>query len=157
MVPPPSATHQRFGSRLLVALSAIARARGFEFAYELGVLDPARDDFSNYRQPDLIIAAPDHISKRGVEGRAELVIEIVSPNDESRDKFDFYAMCKVQEVWLVDPETRAFEVYTLRGGKYFAVAPDRAGLVHAPVLAIDLQLVDGPKLRLTWSGGSEDI
>src|SRR5277367_4786866 len=83
MVPPASFRHQQFGLELAVVLRAIAKARGYLIAYEVGVLDPSRADFSNYRQPDITVVDPAHASERGVEGRAELIVEILSPNDES--------------------------------------------------------------------------
>jgi Uma2 family endonuclease len=157
MVPPASSPHQYFGSDLEFVLRRVCTPRGLRVGREQGVLAPETADFSNYRVPDINVAQPRFVSRRGVEGRAELVVEVLSPKDESRDKFDFYARCDVQEVWLVDPDTRAIEVYTLRGGKYFAVTPDLAGIVHAPVLAIDMTIVDGPKLRLVWVDGAEEI
>lgn len=57
------------------------------------------------------------VSERGYEG-AEVVIEVLSPNDESRDKFPFFATKDVREVWLVEPKTRAIELYELRKGRY---------------------------------------
>jgi Uma2 family endonuclease len=38
------------------------------------------------------------VSERGVEGGAELVVELLSEGDESRDKLDFYA--QVEEIAL---------------------------------------------------------
>ena len=42
------------------------------------------------------IARPEHVSKRGLES-AEVVVEILSPHDEARDKFGFYAHANVRE------------------------------------------------------------
>jgi Uma2 family endonuclease len=68
----------------------------------------------------------------------------------------FYAKCGVGELWLVDPETRAHEVYVLRGKSYFAIA-DFDGITHSPLLNLDLSLAPGPKLRLAWPAGSAEI
>ena len=43
--------------------------------------------------------------KRAIDGHAELVVEIRSPNDESYDKLPFYAACKIPECWIIDPVT----------------------------------------------------
>jgi len=157
MVPAPSFSHQYFALELAVALRKIAKARDLVVVNKVGLMNPSRDDDSDYRQPDVAVVDLAHASRRGVEGRAELVVEVLSPRDESREKLEFYAMCEVQEVWLVDPQTRAFEVYSLRGRDYFVVGPDRDGVVHAPVLAVALSVVDGPKLRIAWSDRSEDV
>ena len=44
---------------------------------------------------------------------------------------------------FLEPETRAFEVYVLRGRAYFAIAPDSQGVVRAPMFDLMLQRVDG--------------
>lgn len=146
MAPQPTNEHQGIGTRLVRILGPFADNRGWEIRYETGLYDPTAGD-SNYRVPDVMLYERQHESVRGVDGRAELVVEILSPHDESRAKLPFYAKHGVQEVWLIEPSTRVIEVYTLRGGTYFAVAAD-AGIVRSPLLAIELATVDGPKLRV---------
>ena len=64
----------------------------------------------------------------------------------------------ISEVWLVDPVTRAIEVYVLRGDVYFTALPGRSGIIEAPRLALALSVVvHGPRLRLAWDGGSADV
>jgi predicted membrane GTPase involved in stress response len=46
-------------------------------SYETGLYARAHGE-SNYRVPDLLLRRPEDRSERGVEGRAELVIEILS-------------------------------------------------------------------------------
>jgi Uma2 family endonuclease len=103
------------------------------------------------------VASNAHIAERGIERRAELVVEVLSKNDMSRDKLPFYAACSVKEVWLVDPKSREHEIYVLRGRQYFAATPDRSGITHAPLLVVDLQTIDGPKLRITAADTSVEI
>jgi Uma2 family endonuclease len=153
MVPPPAEWHQRFGSRILVALSPIAAKLGLEGSYETGVFKDDKD----YRVPDLVIAAPSCRSKRGVERGAAVAIEILSPDDESRQKLEFYAAVEVSEVWLLDPDSRAFEIYVLRGAAYHAALPDDRGAVRSPALGVTLSVGDGPQLALAWPDGSTRI
>ncbi len=40
---------------------------------------------------------------------AALVVEILSPEDESRRKLDFYVRAGVEEVLIVDPDERTVE------------------------------------------------
>jgi Uma2 family endonuclease len=138
-------------------LKPLAKSRGLLVIWATGVFEPNSPPNKNYRTPDLVVVDPQYLSARGIEGRTEIVIEILSPDDESREKLGFYAMCEVQEVWILDPVTRAHEVYVLRAGTFFAVASDRAGVTSAPLLGLSLQAVDGPKLRVTWADGSADI
>ena len=134
---------------------AHAFAAVIEIFYETGLYLSADD--SNYRIPDLVIAANAHVAERGVEQRAELVVEVLSRNDMSRDKLPFYAACNVKEVWLVDPKSRDHEIYVLRGRQYFAATPDRDGTTHAPLFALDFRTIDGPKLRITAADESVEI
>jgi Uma2 family endonuclease len=154
MVPQPGTPHQSFARELLFFLRSRVRD-GYEIFYETGLYLSA--DESNYRIPDLVVAAKPHIAERGVEQHAELVVEVLSKNDMSRDKLPFYAACSVKEVWLVDPKTRAHEVYVLRGSQYFAATSDRGGTTHAPLYGLDLRTIDGPKLRITAADGSAEI
>ena len=156
VAPQPSYHHQLLGSMLLQVLGPIVRRIGFDALYELGTFDPVKGE-QNYRVPDVVIVDPQYASKRGAEGRLELAVEILSPNDESRDKFGFYAKCQVPEVWIVDPNTREIEVYVLRGDRYFAIAPSRDGTISAPRFGLELRVIDGAKLRIAWSDGSAEI
>jgi len=153
--PPPTFEHQALGTQLAVVLAPLATARGLRIAYEVAVFETAKGE-SNYRAPDLVIAAPTHVSRRGVEERAELVVEILSPGDEARDKLPFFAARGIPEVWLVEPDTREVEIYVLRDAAYFAVAPVN-GSVHAPLFELELRTIAGPKLRITWPGGEAEI
>jgi Uma2 family endonuclease len=141
MVPPASLKHQSAGTRLILALGSIARRRRYELVYEAGVRDPTRG-WDDFRVPDVIVADPQYTSDAAIEGRAELVIEVLSPNDESRHKFGFYAKRQVQEVWIVEPKTLAIEVYALRDDHYERVMPVD-GIIRAPSLGIELLLGDG--------------
>src|SRR5204862_563678 len=100
MVPAPSRWHQRFGLKLGVVLDPIAERHGLELSYETSVYRPNVDD--DYRTPDLIAYEPTFGSKRGVEGVAELVIEILSPNDETYDKLPFYVEVGIRQILVVN-------------------------------------------------------
>ena len=155
--PQPTTSHQGLGMALLDALKALADARGWRRFYEISVFDPDPARQKNWRVPDVSLVAPEHFTERGIEARAELVIEILSPHDESRDKFDYYARCGIPEVWLVDPHTRVPEVYVLAGASYITVQPDATGALAAPSLGLALSAVAGPKLRITSPAGTVEI
>jgi len=137
MVPPPAEVHSCVQTDLVVALSLLTRSRGWRVYVECGLFGAEK----NYRVPDLILARPDHRSTRGVEG-AELVVEVLSPDDESRDKLPFYARMGVREVWLIEPATRAFEILELAGGAY-RVVPAGADGTCSPLLGIELRVAEG--------------
>jgi Uma2 family endonuclease len=152
VVPPPTSRHQLMQRDLGLVLMKIAARFDLEVCAELAVYPRP----TNYRIPDVTVVRREDIQDIGCSS-PELVIEVLSPNDESREKLPFYAASGIPEVWLVDPVTRATEVYVLRGGTYFAVLPNRAGVVEAPRLGLELSIVDGPKLRVAWDGGSADV
>ncbi len=156
MVPPPSGVHQRFGTRLVAALLPVAEARSLVASHETGLFRPGAAD-DDYRIPDLVFARPENSTHRGVEGRAELVVEIRSPGDETYDKLDFYADVEVQEVLVVDPEACTAELFVLRGGRLHAALPDSSGSTRSVALGVAFVTVDGPALRLIWDGGEADI
>lgn len=156
MVPPPSSGHQFFATDLTSALSPVVKALGLRIAQELGVYRPGTGE-RDYRQPDIVICRPEHVSQRGIEGKAEFVVEVLSPNDESREKFGFYAACGIAEVLLVDPQTREFEHRVLREGAYLVALPDDRGAVRSPILGVTFARVDGPKLRVFTPSSSTEI
>lgn len=153
MVPPASGTHQLFSALLVKILWRIVEARDLLVISEVGVFANEK----NYRVPDIVVVRRDDFAHRGIDGRAELVIELLSPGDESRAKLAFYGSRGVREVWLIDPIARRAEVLMLRGNKYVAVASESDGAIRAPTFELELRVVDGPKLRVTWPNGSDEI
>ena len=144
MVPPPASRHGSVTVALHHAVHAIARCRGLRaFGEATGVFAP-RADGADYRIPDAIIARPEQVSVRGVEG-AVLVVEVLSPRDESRAKLPFYAARQIPEVWLLDPMSYAFELLTLTDGAYTPVAATATGWT-SPKLDIALVRPQGPGL-----------
>ncbi len=74
-------------------------------------------------QPDLLFVLNEHkeILKDWVRGAPDLVVEILSPTTEARDrgvKLKAYARFGVQEYWIVDPDARAIEIYRLAKKSY---------------------------------------
>ncbi|MEO6120690.1 MAG: Uma2 family endonuclease [Acidimicrobiales bacterium] len=154
MAPPPSGDHQQLGSRLLRVLGPLAEARGLVAVYETGLFRAGAE--RDYRIPDHTYARADQLSRRGVEGGPPLVIEIRSPADETYEKLDWYAAQGVGEVLVIEPDTRAVELFVLRGGRLVLVQGGSEG-VRIAALEVTVAAVAGPLLRLSWDGGSADI
>ena len=102
------------------------------------------------REPDLMFIATAHadrIKETYVDGAADLVIEIVSPESEERDratKFLEYEAAEIPEYWLVDPLRREAHFYLLgEDGRYHAHPVAADGLYRSRVLA-------GFRLRVDW-------
>lgn len=120
MVPAPRGEHADIAHQLAVILDGPARDAG---------LAPAIGEFNlgesehDYRVPD---GAIHRARPRGVWlATAAIVIEIVSPGDESWDKLPFYARQGVDEVVIVDPYARAAHWLALAEGRYEPIARSR--------------------------------
>lgn len=112
MNPPASHEHQAIAQQLAVLLDSLARNAGLEPL----VQEFALGDSDDYRVPDGGLHRP------GASGvwhpTAALVIEIVSPDDESWAKLPFYAEHGVDEVLIVDPTERSVHWLAPHGGEY---------------------------------------
>src|SRR5579883_2063621 len=83
------------------------------------------------REPDIMFVSKErlHLLKKNyLDGAADAVVEIVSPESVGRDrgeKFVEYEAAGVREYWLIDPERRQAEFYRLgEDGRYRFVAVD---------------------------------
>jgi Uma2 family endonuclease len=121
-IPTPGTRHQGAIVVLITLLHEHVRSRG------LGKVFVAPTDciLSNVTvvQPDVFYIAADRlaiISERGIEGAPTLVVEVLSPSTAHLDrgrKMTLYAEHRVPYYWIVDPETRSVEAYTLIGAAY---------------------------------------
>lgn len=139
---PPKPEHQRIVSFLLTVL------RLFVEHFDLGdiltapvEMKPSPD--SNSREPDLLFVARENLHRFGdakLEGPADLVIEIISPESAIRDtvdKLQEYEAEGIREYWIVD--TRAGQENALfyvldEAGQYQRIEPDHNGVYHSTVL-----------------------
>jgi Uma2 family endonuclease len=74
-----------------------------------------------FREPDLMFLFSDNYYKRQEQfwDGADLVIEVVSPDDPDRDivkKRREYAQAGIREYWLVNPLNETITVFTLPDG-----------------------------------------
>jgi hypothetical protein len=123
MVPGPSLEHARVATQLTLLLDAPARAAGLLLAMHEFNLGDSEHDF---RVPDGGLHRP---GAAGVwHATAAIVVEILSPDDESRQKLPFYAEHDVDEVLLVDPAERTVTWFALHDGAYQPVR--RSGLIE---------------------------
>jgi Uma2 family endonuclease len=123
MNPAPSPIHQFIVRELITALT------NFLHQHSLGEVFPAPTDVlipgqAEPVQPDLVFVAAermDIVTHRAIEGAPDLVVEVLSPSnwlDDRRTKFALYAEVGVREYWIVAPDERTVEVFSLREGRY---------------------------------------
>lgn len=76
------------------------------------------------RQPDIAVIHRDRLSmitKRGIEGPPDLVVEVLSPFSAKRDrrqKLYVYARYLIPEYWIVDINNELLEQYVLNNQQY---------------------------------------
>jgi Uma2 family endonuclease len=153
MVPPAGGPHQKRGTYLVAALHVLAKRAGLEALYESGLFEPGRND--NYRVPDNVVFRPSSFSERGVEGRAELVVEFRSPNDESYEKLPFYASMEVQEVLILDKSH--IDLRHLVDGAYVPTEPDADGSFAIRCVPMRLRPAADGKVEMTYDDQVELI
>ena len=127
----PGIPHQRVLLNLEVALS------NYLSGHPIGILVPgAGAIFSNYDAviPDLVFVRserwPEVVSDNKFTAGLDLVIEILSPGKENRErdllvKRQLYAKYNIGEYWIVDSENRLVEVYKLDVSRLQSVATFR--------------------------------
>jgi len=119
--PAPHGRHHRIGQQLAELLGPPATAAGLVPAIGIFNLGEPED----YRVPDGGVHRPGP-DQMYYETTA-LVVEIVSPGDESWDKLAFFAAHEVDEVLIVDPEEHAVHWLGLSDGEYRPI--ERSGLI----------------------------
>lgn len=115
----PSIRHQRISARLHVFLHDLLEApgHGIVVAAPVGVEFPATGEGV---QPDLVFVADDRRAithEDWIRGAPDLVIEILSPGTEARDrgvKLKLYRRHGVGRYWIVDPEAETVGEIDLR-------------------------------------------
>jgi Uma2 family endonuclease len=119
--PTPHGRHGRVLQQIAALLDGPSRAAGLLplAAFNLGTK-------GNYRVPDggILRPAPDQL----YYPTAALVVEIVSPYDETFAKLPFYAAHDVEEVLIVDPKKHEVQWLALRGDRYEPI--ERSGLIE---------------------------
>ena len=137
---PPTTLHQRLVSFLAKILGLYAQA------LRLGEVLVAPCEMRlahSAREPDLLFVATENlgrISPQRIEGPADLVIELISPESVARDradKFYEYQEAGVREYWIIDPRPGKERVdwYALAADQTFlSIVPDAAGRYVSQVL-----------------------
>ena len=120
VLPMPTTKHQVISKYLFLALLALVQRINGDILYA-----PLRVRVrpGKYREPDLLLLRSAADPRRGNdywEG-ADLVVEIVSPDDPDRDyvtKRAEYAHVGILEYWIVDPQNETITVLQLADATY---------------------------------------
>lgn len=146
MTSPASLQHQSLAGFLLQVVSIAVETQ------QLGVVIAAPFQMKlerSGREPDLLYIAGEHLDRLRttyLDGPADLVVEIISPESVGRDrgeKFTEYEAGGVLEYWLLDPQRRWAEFYLLEGERYRLAMAGAEGPYRSAVLP-------GFSLRVEW-------
>ena len=106
--------------------------------------------------PDMMVVCDrDKITRNGIYGAPDLVVEVLSHSTRKRDlgyKKAVYERAGVREYWIVHPEGQALEQYLLRDGTFFlAEAP---GMYDEEDLEMDMLLPEErADMKMSFSCG----
>lgn len=149
MVSPANRKHQKVALWLAWILNEFASQRNLGEALIAPFL-MRLPNVPSGREPDILFVRRENLARLHdayLDGPADLVIEIVSPESIGRDrgdKFIEYEIAGVLEYWLLDYTRRRAEFYVLDSSGMFQIAePDAQGIYRSRV-------VEGFWLRVAW-------
>lgn len=129
MTPAPNTEHQEILTNMAVPLgTALTEARRrsggncklFMAPTDVYLEEPGKPP--TVVQPDLLVVCdPAKLSKRGIEGAPDLVVEILSPATAAKDwtrKRWLYEAAGVKEYLIIDPEDQVSVLLVLEDGHY---------------------------------------
>jgi Uma2 family endonuclease len=92
-------------------------------------------------QPDIVFLSRekfDRLTRANIQGAPDLVVEVLSPGTEKRDrtlKLKKYSEFGVEEYWMVSEENATLEVWRRQGGKLvFHLFLERQQILTTPLL-----------------------
>ena len=136
VAPDPHSAHSQLQGEVYGLLKPAARRLGLRPAgtFNLGRL-------GDFRIPDAGLLPGPH----GVwHGTAVLVVEVLSPDDMTFEKLDFYTARGVQELLVVDGERRTVRCFALQAGQVERDRSEVLGMTTAEVVAaVDWPPLDG--------------
>lgn len=128
----------------------------FTEANDLGIVRPAPfamkiNKETRGREPDILFLLKENLDRlkpNFLDGAADLVIEIISPESRERDreaKFYEYEQAGVKEYWMLDPVLKQAEFYALGEDEVYHLMSVDDGIFRSNVLH-DLEL----KVEWLW-------
>ncbi len=138
-MPPPNIEHQTISAYLSRILGTYVEIKELGLVLAAPVQMKVGPELGG-REPDILFlqtARLDRLRKVFVNGPADLVVEIISPEHGARDrgeKFYEYEAGGVREYWIIDPPRRAVEFHQLNGEGIYETIPLVAGRYESRAL-----------------------
>lgn len=118
MSPRPRVNHTRVAGSIYQIFSVALKGKRCE-AFPDGV-DLYLDEKNHFIPDAMIVCDPAQVKGDRIDGAPSLVVEVLSPSTELRDrgvKMRAYAAAGVEEYWLVDVVSKRVEVYRQQDGR----------------------------------------
>ncbi len=151
MSPAPNSLHQRLSMNISGPMWSYLKGKPCQvYSAPFDVRLPRRSkddqDIITVLQPDIcVICDLSKVDKRGCIGAPDIVVEILSPGNntkELKNKYEAYEEAGVKEYWVVSPQDKTFLVYTLIDKHYtpsrLMVAGDVITSPALPGFSLDL-------------------
>ena len=144
VTPAPSWIHQSASGGLFYYLYGFVRQNrlGQVVSAPIGVI---LDEEAGV-QPDLVYVSRERagiITEQGIEGAPDLVVEVLSPSTEARDrglKMRRYAAVGIPHYWMLVPRDRSLEAYRLGESGYEPTGIYGPGSIFRPELFPGLEI-----------------
>ena len=149
--PMPNDEHQEIVSRLVSVFEEVVGWPGLGRVRPGVNVSDRRDNWkANYRVPDVAVFLNDGSAENlGAFwlGGPDFLVEIISPEDQTREKIPFYDAVGVREMLLIDRDPWLLEHYGRRDGALRQVGCCNVGeseCLASDILPFRFQLVEGP-------------
>lgn len=126
LMAPPSSVHQEIVAELTRQFGNYLegkRCKVYPAPFGVRLFEQngeSSEDVDTVVEPDIsVICDKNKIDKHGCKGAPDLVVEILSPSSLRHDRFvklGLYQQAGVREYWIVDPEYKSVQIFTLDGG-----------------------------------------
>lgn len=163
IMPLPDIEHQHLVTRIAshLRVSVEDELGGRVFA-GLNVSDRGEDWTHNYRCPDVAVYLADNPAAEfptHLCGGPDFAIEIISPDDRSRDKLGFYSAVQTRELLILDRHPWALELYRRQRAKMKLIGRitrSAARPLASDVLPLSWRLIAGdsrPNIEIKHADG----
>ncbi len=141
MSPAPSSIHQDTVRDIAFKLTAFVQMHMLGKIYFAPI--DVYFDAENVFQPDIIFISSRqlHIIEESIQGVPDLIVEVLSPGSEKKDKRDkkaVYEKFGVKEYWIVHPVTKQVTGYQL-ANNIFVDIPSEYGILHSQLLNLAIR------------------
>ena len=153
MMAPPLTVHQEISGELYGQLYNFLKGKKCRvYAAPFGVRlfgkkEDAPEKIDGYLEPDItVVCDRSKLDQYGCQGAPDLIIEILSPSTQRRDrltKLNLYREAGVREYWIVDPERKFVQTMVLDEGSY------PVAQVYTPADKVPVTVLEGCEIDLS--------